>query len=425
MSRISEGDYVFMQLPSGNHKIVRIVADSLIVLGKFGSVSANTLVNLPFYETYDIISKTEVRKIAAEPADDLETSAESGINDVLTMEGNKIQYHGNQTLSMSEIEQFKQSGLKGDALIKKIQEAHQDFDKKTEFSKAKYLKRKKAKYMHTFCPLPMTCDRLLDLYIDKDPARVLGMDPATLAHMLSLANVRPGGRYLIMDESPSVLTTAILERLGNKGCVVIAHENEHPNLDGLKYFPQWMPSDYFEGGNPMVRLIYLLGLFCPEETLPFVEKDADNLKGTQKTQYLRQLYRENQRLWVRKQCELGFDAVIVLSTLNLVDIVPRLLEFAAGSTPLVVYSDARENLVNLTLALKKDLRVLAPTIMETRLRKFQTLPGRMHPTMTAKGYSGVLLHGIRVLPDSAAVAVGMAAQRKKRKIEPAENTVQT
>lgn len=408
--KIKENEYVFMQLPSGNHKIVKTVPNTVVSLGKFGTVDSSTLINLPFFQSYEIVNKNEVRPVAESISDEL---------DEQSMLGHEIEALGNQTISMAEIEDLKRTGLKGDELINRITEAHRDFEKKTEFSKEKYVKRKKAKYMHGFMPKPMSADRMLDIYTDKEIARVHGLDSATLAHMLSLANVRPGGHYLVMDETPSVLVTAILERLNGSGSVTIAHENEHPNLDGLKYFPKWMPSDDFAGSEDeiRVRLVNLMDLLHPEESLPFKQKDLTVLRNSQKQQYLRQLYRENQRQWVLNRCKLGFDALITITSLDLPDIVPRLVDFVGGSAPIVVYSEYKEQLVNLTLNLKPDLRVLAPTILETRLRHFQTLPGRLHPTMTARGYSGMLLYGLRVFPSAEANAVGMAAQRKKRRVE--------
>lgn len=39
---------------------------------------------------------------------------------------------------------------------------------------------------------------------------------------------------------------------------------------------------------------------------------------------------------------------------------------------------------------------LAPSITESWLRRYQVLPGRMHPTMNASGSGGFILHAIKV-----------------------------
>jgi len=38
----------------------------------------------------------------------------------------------------------------------------------------------------------------------------------TLSQMLNLGNVRPGGRYIAVDEASGVVVSALLERLGGQ-----------------------------------------------------------------------------------------------------------------------------------------------------------------------------------------------------------------
>jgi tRNA (adenine-N(1)-)-methyltransferase non-catalytic subunit len=38
----------------------------------------------------------------------------------------------------------------------------------------------------------------------------------TLSQMMSLGNVRPGGRYIVVDEASGVVVSALLERLGGQ-----------------------------------------------------------------------------------------------------------------------------------------------------------------------------------------------------------------
>lgn len=39
------------------------------------------------------------------------------------------------------------------------------------------------------------------------------MRPDTLAQLLTLGNVRPGGRYVVVDDASGLLISAVLERL--------------------------------------------------------------------------------------------------------------------------------------------------------------------------------------------------------------------
>jgi tRNA (adenine58-N1)-methyltransferase non-catalytic subunit len=38
----------------------------------------------------------------------------------------------------------------------------------------------------------------------------------TLSQMINLGNVRPGGRYIVVDDASGVLVSAVLERLGGQ-----------------------------------------------------------------------------------------------------------------------------------------------------------------------------------------------------------------
>lgn len=53
-----------------------------------------------------------------------------------------------------------------------------------------------------------------DYWFNKDQNRLRDIRPDALAQMLNLANVRPGGRYLAVDDASGVVISAILDRLG-------------------------------------------------------------------------------------------------------------------------------------------------------------------------------------------------------------------
>lgn len=48
---------------------------------------------------------------------------------------------------------------------------------------------------------------------------------------------------------------------------------------------------------------------------------------------------------------------------------------------------------------------LAPSITESWLRRYQVLPGRMHPTMSASGSGGFILHAIKVYACPASLSL--------------------
>ena len=101
-------------------------------------------------------------------------------------------------------------------IIEKMIAGHEGFDKKTIFSQQKYLKRKQQKFLRRFTVDYLGGSELLQYYIEKDLNRVLDLSVETLGLMLTYSNVRPGGKYLIIDETGGVLTYAMMERMNAK-----------------------------------------------------------------------------------------------------------------------------------------------------------------------------------------------------------------
>lgn len=407
--KIEAGSYVLLRLPSGNNKVVKLENGQVINLGKFGTFRAECILGDPFGFTYEVLPDQSVSKVDQPEYiehDDLLGSEQ-------TMEGDQIDAMGLQALTTEEIERLKKEGLSGEQIIQKVQSGHAAFEHKTEYSKEKYMKRKKKKFLQQFTPEAIGPIELVEYYVEKDASKVLNMSPETLSLLLNMANISPGGHYLILDETPGVIVGAVLSRMGDQGSVTVIHENEHPNLDALRFLGLERSS--------LIRTLSLLDFLHPEETPKFEERSSEELsplKPVQRGQYFRNLKRENDRKWVieKSRSEEGYDGLIIASTLDLQTLVPELLPALGGSCQMAVYSEYKEPLVSLTLKLKKDLRVLGPTITETRLRKYQTLPGRIHPDMSMRGYGGYFLNALRVFPDENVSAKGTVHSRPRKKL---------
>jgi tRNA (adenine58-N1)-methyltransferase non-catalytic subunit len=87
---------------------------------------------------------------------------------------------------------------------------------KNEFSKEKYKKRKQAKFAKEVTVLEPTLFNVAEYWSTKDPTKIWEMRVDTLAQLLTLGNVRPGARFLVVDETGGLLTAGVMERLGGK-----------------------------------------------------------------------------------------------------------------------------------------------------------------------------------------------------------------
>ncbi|ODV79972.1 adenine-N(1)--methyltransferase [Suhomyces tanzawaensis NRRL Y-17324] len=435
---ITANQHALIRLPSEGLKIVELRSGGTISLGKFGSFDVDAILGYAFGQSFEILDRSNVKPVKslapgledgegaeevaeAEPETEGElskadltsffsTNAEN--NQQIIDIGSKV-----QSLTNQEIDELKKSGASsniGQQIIEKIIAGHGGFDKKTIFSQQKYLRRKQQKFLRRFTVEYIGSSQLLQYYIEKDLPRVLDLSEETLGLILNYGNVRPGGKYLLVDETGGVILYAMMERMNGEGTIVLAHENEHPNHIALRY------SDYPEELiNQMVKPINWLQFLEPENEKIDLEilsqEEIDALKPTKQVQYEKRLKRSQDINSVIDMVQAGnFDGFISVSTLHLPSLLPEVLPAIGGSRPIVLYSQFKELLLETQHSLSNDKRVLAPSIFETRVRPYQTIIGRLHPMMTMRGFGGYVLWGTRVLPQENITAVGRGVSKKKK-----------
>lgn len=77
------------------------------------------------------------------------------------------------------------------------------------------------RYLHFFTPLPPTIYSIADAYFATNPTRTFELRTDTLAQMLTLGNISPGARVLVVESTSGLLTAAVLERLGGEQIVIL------------------------------------------------------------------------------------------------------------------------------------------------------------------------------------------------------------
>lgn len=437
---ISANQHALVRLPSEGMKIVELRPSGVISLGKFGSFKVEGILGFQYGQSFEIIEDLKVKPIngleaVSMPADneavDGEGAEEELTKDELTkMFSNSAENNQNiinigskiQKLTSDDVHELKTSGASseiGQKIIEKMIAGHEGFDKKTIFSQEKYLKRKQQKFLRRFTVEYLGPSQLLQYYNEKDNMRVLDMSEESLGLLMSYGNIRPGGKYLVVDETGGLILYAMMERMKNlrgdvEGTIVVAHENEHANHIVLRYSP-YSPEQI----SAAVKTINWLQFIEPEnerimwEELP--GEELANLKPSKQLQYERRKKRAAEINLVIDLVTAGnFDAFICVGTLNLPTLLPYVLPTIGGSRPIALYSQHKEVLLEAQHFLTADKRVLAPSIFETRMRPYQTIPGRMHPHMTMRGYGGYVLWGTRVLPqESGITAIGRGIIRKR------------
>ncbi|CAH0032219.1 unnamed protein product [Clonostachys rhizophaga] len=265
--RVQPNCWVALKLPSEDFKILEIVPNITISLGKYGSFPSNLIIDRPYHLTYEIQDKREDENFArlrVVPAAELnadalaDTSADAEEGDaeeetiikpsdgeeltlvdeasgqvVIRSKGEAIDESARQTLTIQEIEELKKKGTAaGKELIAKLLLSHTAIEEKTAYSLAKYKLLKTKKYIRRFTVLPLDVPLLAQWMLeDKDASKIMEMRNESMALVGCWADVHyvaphlddagdeSGGRWLVIDDTGGLLTASLAERMG------ILHEN--------------------------------------------------------------------------------------------------------------------------------------------------------------------------------------------------------
>lgn len=253
---IQPNSYVVLRLPSDALKVVEIIPNTSISIGKFGAFPANLLVGRPLYTTYEIHeaqntgssgSTVRLRIVPAadlnrdaqfdlSPSSENDTEAETGVStpsgqleneEAIVVKDNRLTIDdaSRQTLSMHEIEELKKAVTgNGREIIEKIMSAHKNLDEKTNFSLAKYTLRKAKKYLRRFTVLPMDVCRLAQyLTANREASRILELREESLGLLNAWSNAHvtpqldlqsPAGKWLVIDDTAGIVVASLAEKLG-------------------------------------------------------------------------------------------------------------------------------------------------------------------------------------------------------------------
>lgn len=420
---ITVDDYAILRLPSGARKMIQLRIEGVINMGKFGTFNVEDVLGYPYGQAFEIENENKVKPIesldmgitdlAELDSDDL-ISGSSKDNRLLVDRGNV------QKLTVEEIEEMKNK-IGGNEVAREIIQTmiknHGSFDKKTAYSQEKYLDRKHKKFLRRFSINYLTSNEMLDyLYFEKEPFRILNLSIEMLGLMMSYGNVMPGGNYLVVDETGGLVVYAMLERMGNKGTITLLHENDQPSIHVLnktRYAKEISTSP-----ESMVQCINVLQFLEPEterpDFKPLDEEEYKKLPETMRTQYDRKLKRfQITNKVLDRVIQNDFESLIYVSTLNPTTFVPRIIPRLRGSSPLVIYNQYKEALIELNHIFLREKGILLPNIHHSVVRRYQTVPGKIHPLMTSRSDGGYILTGLKVFPIQNVVAVGRGTKKRR------------
>ncbi|KAI3622705.1 eukaryotic translation initiation factor 3 62 kda subunit [Moniliophthora roreri] len=401
--KIQSGDIVMVRQPNGDVRSIKIERDSTVQVGRIGSFHANELMGQLYGFTYEIVSK----KLKIIPTRSLEEVEDTDATNELINDGQFV-----QPLTLAEITALKQSGVHASDIIKKQIEQHANYSLKTEYSKEKYKKRKEAKYSKSFTTIEPTLFNVCDYWFKKDQNRIRDIRPDSLSQMLLLANIRPGGRYLAVDDASGLVVASILDRLGGEGRLLTICDTDsppaYPVMANFNFRPE--QTSIMTSLNWATAQEEYTPIMAPTE-VPSAEIKSERQKSRLKKRKLVSdaLMRTREELFAGE-----FEGLIVASQYDPTVIVERLAPYLAGSASIIVHSPHLQVVADLQAELRSLPGFLAPSVTEVWLRQYQVLPGRTHPTMNTSGSGGYILHVVKVYDDPNANSVVSHRQRNKK-----------
>ncbi|KZT43855.1 Gcd10p-domain-containing protein [Sistotremastrum suecicum HHB10207 ss-3] len=377
-----------IKMPSGECRSIKFDGVGTISLGKFGSFPAAELVGQLYGLRYDIAEKT--LKVIAPPS--IEDVEDTDATNELIRDSSSI-----QEVTYQEIEQLKSAGVLPEEIINKQIESHASFALKTEYSKDKYKKRKQAKFLKHFSTIEPTIHNVCDYWFKKDQSRIRDIRPDALSQMMTLANVHPGGRYLVADDVSGLLIACMLERLGGEGRVMNICDVESPPVYHIVSYMNFEPQMV---DNVLVSLNWATADEMHEPILAATEPmDGQKSSDGQRIRMQKRKLAESALFETREELFRGnFDGILIASQYEPYSVTERLIPYLAGSGSIVIHSPYIQVLTEAQSKMRADPKYLAPSIAQPWLRQYQAciLPGRTHPMMNTSGSGGFLLSATRM-----------------------------
>ncbi|KAI8901068.1 Gcd10p family-domain-containing protein [Globomyces pollinis-pini] len=389
---ISANDSIIIKLPSGNQKILTINSGSVVDLGKFGKFKSDELIGQLYSCQYEIYDRDRIKRLPIgnyldsfsisiqpqltyldiNPKEETEATNQEMLDDSKT-----------QKLSRVEIEEMKSKSLEGSidhhTIIKTLVSNNENFDSKTEFSKAKYIKRKVEKFSKTFTPLQTTAKNLVEYWREKNIDKIRELRIDTLSQMLTLINVRSGSRLLVVDDTGGLIGTALLERTHGVGELVFIHDGPNADLHMMKA-GMWaskvndscFPCKWSSIGKPVE---------CVMNSDDPVHIERAKV-GTARAEKVYEMFQSK-----------SFEGLIVASKFKAKDVIEKLAPYLRSSSPVVVYDPRKEMLMDALLHVQKTKEFINTQLTESWIREYQVpiFSSGTHPMMMTSGGGGFIL----------------------------------
>ncbi|KAA8493585.1 tRNA (adenine(58)-N(1))-methyltransferase non-catalytic subunit trm6 [Porphyridium purpureum] len=301
--------------------------------------------------------------------------------------------------------------LKSADLIELAVRSNVNFEGKSLHARKKFIMRKHARLLLRVRILKPTGRTLCNVYCDRNPHGILGMRLDTFSLVLTLANVRADGHYMVMDHALGLLVGSVAQRMRGHGKVFSVFQGSTPacvemirsfNLsaeetNSIRHVPiHFLPSVFQDAPDDDLPLNFATARRDPGSATDQEQrsdvKRARLLDGSHPSRLTGRPTARRMKYWLRAGCE----SLIIAARHDALPLVHAMLPFLASSGNLVVFGNNFQPMAELQYALSCTRSFARIQLHETSLVHHQVLPGRSHPKMSELASGGYVLSATKL-----------------------------
>ena len=303
----------------------------------------------------------------------------------------------NQQLTQNEILKMKSdtSNFNEDVLINKIAESSKTFHLKTEFSKEKYLKSKKAKHTSKFITLKANSSNITEMYFHRKPEKTMGIRMDTLSQLLSLANIHHNQYVLCVESCTGLIVGSIAERMNGFGKIFNVYCEKNPIMEiANKMF------NLTDKEREIINNVNI-GLFNDKLWINDTEESDKKLKEIIDSNSKLAKFKDTRpslydiKQWVKmEKC----DSLVICCKYHPLTLMKHLYKYLDYGCPFVVWCEFIQPLTEIKQWFLGDdgVEAIGLQVHENWFREHQVLPQRTHPMVNMHHLGGYILSGIKV-----------------------------
>jgi len=291
-----------------------------------------------------------------------------------------------QKLNQSDVQAMKDSGATAGEIVSSLVANSSTFQNKTEYSQAKYIKKKQKQYAPTFRVVPCCASTIVDTMHFKDSRRVCGLRSDGAAQVLARGNVRAGGKVLVVDSAMGLIVGSAAERMMGNGTIINLILGQHPTISMVPKFN--LPSDVEASivHFPFVSTTMLA------EAMQRPKNHTEDLsyESWQPSKHIASITQTHALL-----TPFGADSFVCVlgEKYQALSVLQAVLPLMSSGASFAIFCPFVEPLKAAALYVRKHDIAVDVSLTQLWVREFQVLPGRTRPTMNMDDGAGYLLSG--------------------------------